>query len=236
MTIKQRLTLAGVVLFSLITVYSSAVTPAASWNYLTRTGSVGTTYSWIDCSGGTTVTSGGDVAASIGWPFVFSFYDNSYTTYDELSVCTNGFIRLDGVATTIKKTASNYSLSSSSTELGQIVALGVYDDKVGDNGGWIKYLVTGTAPYRVLTIEYHQLEIAFNDNKFADVQVSFYETSNKVVIKFGGDNVTVSGADMGIHSGVSGYYHKWQEVASGTNNRWIEYTLLPLLFRRLQAL
>ena len=30
---------------------------------------------------------------------------------------------------------------------------------------------------------------------------------------------------MGIHSGVSGYFNKWQEVRSGTNNTWIEYTI-----------
>ncbi len=37
---------------------------------------------------------------------------------------------------------------------------------------------------------------------------------------------------MGLHSGVSGFFHKWQEVASGTNNAWIEYTPYnPLSYR-----
>ena len=102
----------------------------------------------------------------------------------------------------------------------------LYDCYVGRVGSsWVKYLVTGTAPYRVLTIEYNDLSIPYYAYVYANVQVSFYETSNKIVLKLGDDNITTSGVDMGIHSGVEGYYNKWQEVYSGTNNTWIEYSL-----------
>ncbi|NOR28558.1 MAG: hypothetical protein GQ540_08530 [Lutibacter sp.] len=213
----------GFVLF-LVVQYNVLGQAAASWNYDTQTGTLGTTYDWIDCSGGTNIVSGDDSQATISWPFDFSFYDNNYTTSNNLSVATNGFIRLDGNGSTDYNLASNFTLSSNSLELGQIIGLGVYDGKVGDNGGWIRSLVTGTAPNRIFTIEYNTIEIDYNDRKYADVQASFYESSNKIILKLGVDNVTKSGADIGLHSGVNTFYNKWQEVVSGTNNTWIEYT------------
>ncbi len=213
------------VFFLVGTLATNAFGQAASSNYATQTGNLGTIYSWIDCSAGTTIISGDDEQGSFSWPFAFSFYDNIYNTANSLSVTTNGFIRLDGTASTNYNNASSYTLSSSSTELGQIIATSVYDSYVGRTGSsWVKYLVTGSAPNRILTVEYNDIEIAYNDGRYADVQVSFYETTNKVVLKLGADNINVAGVDMGIHSGVSGYFDKWQEVASGTNNAWIEYT------------
>ncbi len=207
--------------------------PAASWNYLTQAGVLGTSYSWIDCTSGSNIVSGDDAQAQINWPFNFSFYDNSYTSSNLLSVATNGFIRLDGVASTDYAAASAYDLTSTATGLGQIIAMAVYDDNISSGGGggggggvsgWVRYLVTGTAPNRIFTIEYNNLEIDYNDSRYADVQVSFYESINKIVLKFGTDNIIASGVDMGIHSGVNTFFNKWQEVYSGTNNTWIEYT------------
>lgn len=203
--------------------------PAASFNYLTRTGTLGTTYAWIDCSAGTEIVTGDDAQASFNWPFNFRFYDNTYSPVNSLSVCTNGFIRLDAAANATYTAATNYSLTATATELGQIIAAAVYDGDISPaNSGWVKFVVTGTAPYRILTIEYNNLEIDYDDNKFADVQVSFYESTNTVVLKFGTDNISVNGVDMGIHSGVSGYFNKWQEVKSGTHSTWIEYAMPAL--------
>ncbi len=147
------------------------------------TGTLGSTYSWIDCNSGTTIVSGDDSRANVTWPFNFKFYDNTYTPSNNLSVCTNGFIRLDGSASTTGNSASNYDLTSTNISLGQIISTSVYNSKVGDNGGWCKYLVTGTSPNRIFTIEYNNIEIDYNDSKYADVEVSFYETSNKIVLE-----------------------------------------------------
>ena len=211
-----------------ITLAGNQLVKSQNFNYLTTTGNIGTTYSWIDCSGGSNITSGRASAAAINWPFNFRFYNSTYTSSNTLSVCTNGFIRLDGTASTTAATATAFTLGSASTELGQIVALGVYENKVGDGGGWVRSATTGAAPNRIFTIEYNNLEIDFNDGFYADLQVSFYETSNKIVLKFGSDNVTRTLADIGLHSGTSGYFNDWQDVDNGTNNRWIEYTLPPV--------
>src|SRR5574344_891948 len=223
----RMLSLLGLVFFSGL--IAQAQPASASWNYTTATGALGTKYSWIDCSGGSNIVSGDDAQAFIAWPFDFDFYDNSYTTSNVLSVCSNGYVRLDGTANTSFQSASSYSLTAAATSLGQIIAMGLYDSKVGDGGGWVRSTVTGTAPYRIFTIEYNNLEINWNANVFADIQVQFHETSGKVVLLFGSDNVYQSGADLGIHSGVSNYFHYWQEVASGTNNRWIEYSPPPII-------
>ncbi|MBN2767401.1 MAG: hypothetical protein JXR27_13610 [Paludibacteraceae bacterium] len=196
-----------------------------TYNYNVSSGTLGNTYSWIDCSSGAVIVSGDDAQASINWPFSFEFYGTTYTTSNTLSVCTNGFIRTNGTASTNYTTANAYTLSSSSTELGRIIAMAVYDGQVRYNGGWVRSNLSGTAPFRIFTIEYNNIEIDYNDDRYADVQISFYETTNKIVIKYGADNVTVTGADIGIHSGTANYYHKWQELSSGTNNTWIEYSI-----------
>lgn len=202
---------------------------AASWNYSSATGNIGTTYSWIDCSTGTSITSGDNAQATVNLPFNFSFYDNNYTTANTLSVCTNGFIRFDGTATTTSTTATGYDLSLGQITLGQIVAMGVWDNKVGDGGGYVKYLTTGTAPNRIFTIEFNNIEIDYNDAKYADIEVSLYETSNKIVLKFGSENTGVNNVDMGICSGVSTYYSYWKQINGATSNTWIEYTR-PLIY------
>jgi hypothetical protein len=207
---------------------SGIAQPLATANYAFQTGTLGSGYDWIDCSAGTNIVTGDDSQSSISWPFTFTFYGNTYTTANSLSVAANGFIRLDGVAAGNNYSASNaYDLTASATNFGQIISLAMYDNYVGRTAtSWVKYLVTGSAPYRVLTIEYNDLNTPYySSTNFTDVEVSFYETTNKVVLKLGDDNITTAGVDMGIHSGVSGYFHKWQEVENGTNNTWIEYSL-----------
>lgn len=217
-------------LFALSVIGQSLSAASASWNYTTVTGTIGTTYDWIDCSSGTTIVSGNDSQATIAWPFDFDFFNDSYTTSNNLSVCTNGFIRLDGTATTAANTASNFSLTASSTNLGQIIAIGIEDNEVS-NSGWVRATVTGTAPFRTFTIEFNNLTIRRNDARQANVQVQFYETSNKVVLLLGNHNVTRGGVDMGLHSGVNNFFHKWRDLGNSTANQWIEYTPRPVLVK-----
>jgi len=212
----------------LLIIMTTVAQPIATGNYSIQTGTLGASYNWVDCSAGTSIISGDDVQTSINWPFNFTFYGNTYTTANSLSVATNGFIRLDGVANGSNYSGSSaFDLTASATSFGQIISLAMYDGYVGriPASSWVKYIVTGSAPNQILTIEYQNLEIPYYMGLYTDVQVSFYETTNKVVIKFGDDNITTSGVDIGIHSGVANYFNKWQEVASGTNNTWIEYTL-----------
>jgi len=133
--------------FLFLIIFSRPVTgfsqASASLNYGTRTGTLRATYSWMDCSSGTSTIAGDNLQASINWPFNFNFYDNSYTTANSLSVSTNDFIRLDGTVDTDSNTARSFDLTADATNPGQIIVLAVYDNYVGNTiDSWCRYLVT----------------------------------------------------------------------------------------------
>ena len=165
---------------------SSSYAQTATFNYSTATGTVGTTYSWIDCSGGTEITTfssgnADDGRQEINWPFAFRFYDDYYTSTDQLSIGTNGFIRLDGNATTNASTARNYNLNSGGTGLGQIIALAVYDVGFLEATSHIYYQTTGVSPNKIFTIQYQNAEIDYNDNRYASIEVSFMKPQIKLL-------------------------------------------------------
>ncbi len=211
---------------------------AQSFNYTYSTGNLGSTYSWIDCSpaaGGTEVQDNeweqniglgdkkDDGYTMIAWPFAFQFYDSYYFAGDKMSVCTNGFIRLDGIANDDASNTYDNSIDYYYPNLGEIISLAMEDCGFENNNSHLYYKTTGTAPNRVFTVEMNQIEIRFDQNKYADVQVSFHETSNIVVLKFGTENVDYS-AYMGIHSGNSSYKNQWQDINGASSNQWRAYT------------
>lgn len=203
-----------------------AVAQSASSNFIVESSgtiNTGGVSDWIDASGGTEITLGDDAEGSFAWPFAFDFYDDSYTTSDNISVVSNGFIRLDGTGDDDFNISLAYSLNSSGTGLGQIIALGVSDCNFSDGNSHVYYTTTGSAPNQVLTIEFVEMEIDYNDNKYVDIEVSFYQTTNHVVIRLGTDDVTQTSAEIGLHSGVSGFFNDFGDVDSATNNTYIEY-------------
>ncbi len=232
----------GIFIFLLFPSFS-LLAQHASWNYNRTDGSLSTTssYLWIDCStsaGGTEITSGmfagnaDNGRYGLVLPFDFSFYDDNYTGgSDMISICTNGFIRFDGLANFSATAASSYSLSSSATSLGQIIALALYDDlassSAGPNPAKVYYKVTGTAPNRILTIEYDNLLVPANSISAiptVDAQVSLYESSYKIVIKIKDILTSQNNVDIGLHSGVSGYYNYYNDVDKLKGDTYIEYT------------
>ncbi len=208
-----------------------------SYNYSTSSGNLGTTYSWIDCSSGTEIVDTDwlqnvglgdkkdDGYTVISWPFNFQFYDSYYFAGEKMYFCTNGFIRFDGVPDDDATHTYNNDISGYSPNLGEIVSFAMEDTGLEDNNSTVHYLTTGSAPNRVFTIEVQELEIRFDQEKYLDVEISFYETSNKVVIKVGSFDVPSSYSTyLGIHSGNSSYKNQWGELQSIGENKWREYT------------
>ena len=67
---KLKLALKAVVFLIMCSIPVTGWSQAsASWNYDTQTGTLGTTYSWIDCSSGTSIVSGDDAQASFSLAF-----------------------------------------------------------------------------------------------------------------------------------------------------------------------
>jgi len=208
-----------------------------SFNYTTSDGNLGTTYSWIDCSSGTEIQDSewlqdvglgdkkDDGYTEISWPFNFQFYDSYYFAGDKMYFCTNGFIRFDGVPDDDATDTYDNDISGYSPNLGEILAFGLEDAGLTDDYSTVHYLTTGSSPNRVFTIEVQNLEIRFDQAKYVDVEMSFYETSNKVVLKVGSFDVPSSYSTyLGIHSGNSSYKDQWGELQSIGENKWREYT------------
>ncbi|NJO89258.1 MAG: hypothetical protein HC831_10095 [Chloroflexia bacterium] len=204
---------------------------SASWNYRVNSGSLGYTYSWIDCTDGTELDQWSldrgnmdDGRWNINWPFSFNIYDESYTPSDELSISTNGFIRFDGNASYDWREARDYMLAAiPSANFGQILCYGISDVNFLPANSKVYTKVTGSAPNRIFTIEFFEMGFYWAPNTYANVQVSFYETSNFIVIKVGDNNVSYEGAEIGLHSRVSPYFHYWQDIDNSAKDTWIEY-------------
>ncbi|RLD41808.1 MAG: hypothetical protein DRI86_12755, partial [Bacteroidetes bacterium] len=220
-----------------ISVLCSQLSYSQSYNYTTSTGDLGTTYSWIDCSSGTEIQDADwlqnvglgdkkdDGYAEISWPFNFQFYDSYYFAGENMYFCTNGFIRFDDVSDDNATNTYNNDISSYSPNLGEIVAFALEDAGLEDNNSTVHYLTTGSGSSRIFTIEIQNLEVRFNQGKYIDVQISFYETSNIIVIKVGGFDVSSSyDTYLGIHSGNSTYKDQWGELQSIGQDKWRAYT------------
>lgn len=223
----------SILLFVLFFSFTIITAQNANWNYRVNSGNLGNKYNWIDCTDGTEITGWGDLDAgnmddgrwNINWPFNFQIYDDNYSTSDIISVSTNGFIRFDGQADYWSwGSARDYVLDPTpSVNFGQILCYGISDVSFDDSNSRIFYKITGTAPNRILTIEFVDMGYYWAANMYGDLQVSFYETSNIIVIKAGNNNVTYEGAEIGLHSGMSPYFHYWQDVDNSSELTWIEY-------------
>ncbi|MEC4005922.1 GEVED domain-containing protein, partial [Flavobacterium sp. SUN052] len=173
-----------------------AVTPVAPSTVDYYSFSAGS-QTYADLVGGTSSTAAGDDGTqntiAIGFPFTYN--GASFTTF---SISTNGTIVLGGTATSwTNALASNAN-----------VIAPFWDDN-NLSAGSIKYSTTGTAPNRVLTVEWKNISIGgsgstgASTNKF---QLRLFEGSNVVKYYYGGLDATNGiSASIGI-SGATGKY------------------------------
>lgn len=129
-------------------------------------------------SGGTSLIVGGvDSGASpvtdIGFPFTFDG-----VSYTQFSASSNGWLRLGGTA------ASAYtSTPLSASGAGPAIAFMARD---GKTNGAVVYTLTGTAPNRVLTVEYPNHYIQYNSlTNTLNAQIKLFEGTNVVQIVYG---------------------------------------------------
>jgi hypothetical protein len=121
-----------------------------------------------------------------GTPIVFTSNDDGYAqnipigftfpfctgTYTAIHACTNGWISFNPSST-------GTSLSNSSiSNISDPALMVLWDDLSVNPGGNVKYLTTGTAPNRVFTIEYSNVQWYYNNSTPYDViefQIKLYE-------------------------------------------------------------
>ena len=120
-----------------------------------------------------------DGSAQLALPFNFAFGEETFSSGSTIYVGTNGYITLNANYTsTTPSTSGNYSVIS---------PLG-HDLRLNTNSEKMKYEVTGTAPNRVLTIEWCGIETYYSSNNPYNIynfQVKLYEGSSNIQFCYG---------------------------------------------------
>ncbi|MBN1874990.1 MAG: hypothetical protein JXA33_12225 [Anaerolineae bacterium] len=134
-------------------------------------------YSWVDTSGGTTVSLGDDDwvgPLSIG--FAFSFYENTYTQF---YIDANGYIGFDPA-----QTASYYANTGvpHKSRPNNIIAP-FWDDFNPSDGGVVRYQTFGTAPARYLVVEWNGVPL-YGSTGGQTFQVLIFESTNHIKFQY----------------------------------------------------
>jgi hypothetical protein len=125
-------------------------------------------------------------------PIGFDFWYNG-VRYTELSVSTNGYVDFSASTADGGPTTAPYGYFNGQFSLqgGTTNALAVfYDDQTTQGGSdplglSIRYLVTGTAPNRVLTVEWFNMAIYLNTTPNLNYQLKLYETTGQIQYVYG---------------------------------------------------
>lgn len=149
--------------------------------------------------GGTNSTATGDDGSqnsiSIGFPFVYN--GTSYTTF---SINTNGFIK---IGATVQSSPWVNGLATNTN------IVGAFWDDNNRSSGSISYSTTGTAPNRVLTVQWANVAIGGGGNAAGpnnNFQIKLFEGSNEIKFVYGALSTTNSlSASIGL-SGTAGVY------------------------------
>lgn len=169
----------------------AAAMAQSSANYAFSTATDG---SLSDMSSGTTqlVAASVDDGVSPVLPIGFDFYFLG-TRYSQFSASSNGFLRLGPTAVT----GTTYALGTASTPL--IASLG--SDLVTSGTGRVHYKVEGTAPNRVLVVEFLNMHIVFSATPTPDgtSQIRLYESTGVIELVYGG---MVRNASQGFQNGL----------------------------------
>jgi hypothetical protein len=184
---------------------------AVSGTYTPVTG--GTTVSYL--YGTAANADDGYAAINIGFNFVYNG-----VTYTVVRPCANGFASLGAVLTGSTDTWTNDLTGGLGT--GRPILSPLWDD-MDNSGGNTTYLLSGTAPNRVLTIQWFNSKWQYSGLTGAiSFQLKLYETTNVIEFVYNQETGSVSnagdlGASIGITSTGTGSGSFISLASSGTN-------------------
>ncbi|MBI2269612.1 MAG: T9SS type A sorting domain-containing protein [Bacteroidetes bacterium] len=165
--------------------YSASRSTGITYTSIVSTGSP---FSGWRYSGGFSQDDNRSIATNIG----FDFWYNG-TRYTQISVSTNGYLDFSSSAADGGPTTGAYGYQntrfSSTTPTGLALAP-MYDDMTtqggGDPlGGSIKYELSGSAPNRILTVEWINMAVYGNTTPNLNFQVKIYETTGVIEFIYG---------------------------------------------------
>lgn len=147
------------------------------------------TNTYAEITGGTSIVAGasavGAVSAVTNIGYTFNYQGVNYTQF---SANAAGLLKLGSVVLTTENANSTVSTTNTPKLFAWWDA--TYTGSVATTGG-VSYSSTGTAPNRVLTVQW-RVAYASNTTTALSFQVKLYETSNKIEYLYGGTAVYVS--------------------------------------------
>lgn len=187
----------------LILLFSSMGWGQSATNY-TFSASSGT---YTTLSGATSITpSDIDDGFFNGIPIGFNFVMNG-TTFTHAHVSTNGWMTLG--TSSSNNTISSSTASNSLTSLANSPTIApLWDDIALSSINGISYLLSGSSPNRVLTIQYNNVKWRYDaTSAVLSFQVNFYETSNSINFIYNPEagNTVSPSASIGIATSSSNY-------------------------------
>ncbi|WP_298305850.1 GEVED domain-containing protein, partial [Flavobacterium sp.] len=174
----------------------------SSWSQVSSYGFTATTGTYTQVSAGATqltavqADSGISATQNIGFSFTYAG-----TAYTQFRMSSNGFISLNTTAATL--TANDLSTANAASR--PIIAP-LWDDLDGaaTGGSYAGYEVTGTAPNRVLTVEWRNWEWNWNSTTpVISFQVKLYETSNNIEFNYRSEAGAVASGSASIGIGAA---------------------------------
>ena len=148
-----------------------------------------TTYAPTAGTGTAVILADDQVSGDLPVGFVFNFFGNDYSQF---RISSNGFIGFDNL-TDSGCCSGEVIPEQSASEPKNLIAL-CWDDLNPTNGGSIDYFTTGTAPNRVLIVNYNDVVHFPNGPGIVTGQIKLFETSNRIEIH------TTNQNDGGIHT------------------------------------
>ena len=136
-----------------------------------------TTYSWIDTSGGTSVSlRDDDWAGPFPLGFTFNFYGQNYTQF---YIDSNGYIGFD--PTQKASYWSNVRLPSAHRPNNVVAPF--WEDFDPTQGGVIRYRTVGTSPNQMMVVEWSNVPI-YGTSELQSFQLILYEGSNNIKYQY----------------------------------------------------
>jgi hypothetical protein len=170
--------------------YPFTTTAPATYTFAQSSGT------YTPLAGGTTSTAAGDDGTQTSIPIGFTFNYNG-ADFSTFGISTNGTIQLGTTATSYTN-----ALASNANVIAPL-----WDDN-NLSAGSIKYMVSGSYPFRVLTIDWNNVSVGGSgstSNSVNQYQIKLFETSNIVQFEYGNLLPNTLTASIGI-SGASGNY------------------------------
>jgi len=179
-----------------------------------------------------TIPLGGTTNTGIGLPIGFTFHFNGYD-FDRFAINANGWISLGTSSLTpsvdINSTSSYTPISSTATNTpsylrSRIAALG--RNLGGQTGSELSYLTIGTAPNRVLVVQWKNYRKYGAAGDSYNFQIRLYETTNVVEIVYGTmtNNTTSGTTQVGLGGSTATDFNirttttDWAATTTGTTN------------------